>query len=803
MLPAELAGKYELRGTLGAGAMGTVLDAFDRMIERRVAVKLVRLPGGGDAEAEEAHARFRREAQAAGRLSHPNIVGVYDYGENADTAWIVMELVEGGTLKALLDKGERFPVAEIVRVMDQVLAALAYSHGRGVVHRDIKPANIMLAADRTVKIADFGIARIESSTMTQVGTVMGTPSYMAPEQLRGEPVDARADIWAAGVVLYQLLTGEKPFDGGYSALMHRVLTTEPPPPSQLAVSAPRAFDAVVARALAKRPDDRFPNAAAFAEAIRAAAGGGAEEAAPFGGFAGAGKLPGLDDGTMVAGPAPAAPSRPTPSPAAPAPSPKPAPGGSKAPLVVGGVLALAAAGAAAFFLVPREAAPPPAPAIIASAPTPPPAPAAAPPAAAPAPIAAAEPAPAPMPQPAPAAQAPASAPTPAPAPAPAAIAMAPAPVAAPPSAPAPLAPATVAPAPSQPPPAALPPPAAALPTPAAPPPAPPAASQPAPPPLAAPAQQAPAPRPAPPPVAQPAAPQASAPQAAAPQPAAPAPQPAAPPATAPQATTPQVTAPATSRPPAAEERPASSAAPVIAALPVPPPAAPTAPAPVVMPAPRPNFAAAAAAAASAAPCSLLHAAATDRGVSVEGVLRRGGEAQVRRALGDAGVPAAAAALQLVPFDGPYCGALDVIRQVASEGGAPPLVDIIGRQPLQKGDLLRLDVTLPPRAGHLYVSYLMKSNEIVHLVPSHPQPAGARVRLGEPRPGFPGWEVDEPYGTDMIIVFSSERPLFPQPRPQIEPLDDFLPALASALRAAREQGVRVAARALVVETVERR
>ncbi|MFC7539342.1 serine/threonine-protein kinase [Siccirubricoccus deserti] len=271
MLPNEIAGKYELRGTLGAGAMGTVYDAVDRMIERRVAIKVVKRPPPGDPEGEEAHGRFRREAQAAGRLSHNNIVGVYDYGENADSAWIVMELVEAGSLKDRLDKKERFPVAEIVRVMEQVLAALAYSHGRGVVHRDIKPANIMLAHDGTVKMADFGIARLENSSMTQVGTIMGTPSYMAPEQLRGETVDARADIWAAGVMLYQLLTGEKPFDGGLAALMHKALHTEPVPPSQLSVTTPRAFDAVVAKALAKRPEDRWPTAIAFAEAIRNAA----------------------------------------------------------------------------------------------------------------------------------------------------------------------------------------------------------------------------------------------------------------------------------------------------------------------------------------------------------------------------------------------------------------------------------------------------------------------------------------------------------------------------------------------------
>ncbi|MBR0678338.1 serine/threonine protein kinase, partial [Roseomonas alkaliterrae] len=300
MLPPELNQKYEVRGTLGAGAMGTVYDAVDRIIERRVAIKVVNRPSENDPEAVEAHARFRREAQAAGRLSHPNIVGVYDYGENATQAWIVMELVEGGSLKGRLDRHERFTIPEIVRIMSEVCAALQYSHQRGVVHRDIKPGNIMLTTDGQVKIADFGIARLENSSMTQVGTLIGTPSYMAPEQFRGEPVDLRADIWAAGVMLYQLLTGEKPFEGGFSAVMHKALHTEPPPPSQLSVTTPRGFDAVIARALAKRPEDRFASAAEFAEAIRNAAAG---QAAPTAGLPG---LPGLnEDATIVAGRPPA------------------------------------------------------------------------------------------------------------------------------------------------------------------------------------------------------------------------------------------------------------------------------------------------------------------------------------------------------------------------------------------------------------------------------------------------------------------------------------------------------------------
>jgi hypothetical protein len=773
MLPTELAGKYEERGTLGAGAMGTVVEAFDRMIERRVAVKLVKLPGGGDSEAEEAHARFRREAQAAGRLSHANIVGVYDYGENRDTAWIVMELVEGGTLKGVIDRGERMPVAEVVRLMDQVLAALAYSHGRGVVHRDIKPANIMLTGDRagaaSVKIADFGIARIESSTMTQVGTVMGTPSYMAPEQLRGEPVDARADIWAAGVVLYQLLTGEKPFEGNYTALLHRVLNTEPPPPSQLAVSAPRALDAVVARALAKRPADRFPSAAAFAEAMRAAAGPGiaAETTGGFD-FAGAGRLPGLDDETMVAARPPTA----TPAPA-PAPAPPAGKGGATKLLIGGGVVALVAAGAAAFFLMQEPtqtvvanlpASPPMAAPAVPAAPAPV-APLPAPPIAAPSPAAPAAVAP-------PSVSGPASpiAPPQLPAPAPTAPAFGAAGV---PAAPA-FGTATMPAAPPAPNPAATGLGVLAPPVPPAPMPS-----------FALPAAVAP---PVPPPAPLPAA------TATPSGPAAPDAAPAKPGA-----------APAASL--SAAPQPAPTVAPntVIAALPAPPaPVVPTAPLPTAVPVPpRIDFRAAAQAAASAAPCSLLDGSGTDQALRIAGPLRRGGEQQVRRVLAERGVPAPAATLALQPFDGPYCGVLDVIRQVAGAAEEAPRVELVGTMPLQHADLLRLDVQLPDRAGHLLVSYVMKSAEIVHLVPSEPQPPGARIRLGEPRPGFPGWEVDEPYGTDLILVFASDRPLFAQPRPVIEPLDNYLAALGAALRDARLLGGRVAARALVVETVQKR
>jgi serine/threonine-protein kinase len=263
-------GKYELRKVLGKGAMGTVYEGFDPAIARQVAIKTVKFPQADDPQAQEEFARFKREAQAAGRLTHPNIVGVYEYGETPDLACIVMEYVDGSTLKQLLDRGEVFEISAIVRIMESLLAGLQYSHDRGVIHRDIKPANIMLTESGEVKIADFGIARLENSSMTQTGTMLGTPAYMSPEQFMGTLVDARTDIYSSGVLLYQLLTGEKPFEGSINSIMHKVLNTEPPLPSVLSVAVPPAFDAVVKRAMRKRPEDRYGSAAEFSRALRAA-----------------------------------------------------------------------------------------------------------------------------------------------------------------------------------------------------------------------------------------------------------------------------------------------------------------------------------------------------------------------------------------------------------------------------------------------------------------------------------------------------------------------------------------------------
>ena len=263
-------GKYEIRRELGRGAMGVVYEAYDPMIRRRVALKTIRPDQLDTGRPDDVIARFRREAQAAGRLSHPNIVSIYDCDEDNGTWFIAMEFVDGRELKERFAADERFRAADIERIMTQILAALDYSHRQGVVHRDIKPANIFLLADGTVKVADFGIAHIESSNLTQVGTVVGTPNYMSPEQIMGSPVDGRSDIFSTGVILYQFLTGERPFAGSSTTTMQKVLNEEPLPPSTLNVQLPPAIDAVVRKALAKRADDRFQTAQAFAVALRAA-----------------------------------------------------------------------------------------------------------------------------------------------------------------------------------------------------------------------------------------------------------------------------------------------------------------------------------------------------------------------------------------------------------------------------------------------------------------------------------------------------------------------------------------------------
>src|SRR5690348_9830160 len=349
-------GKYEIRRELARGAMGVVYEGYDPLIKRKVALKTIR-PDQLDGERSgDLLARFRREAQAAGRLNHPNIVAIYDFDEDAGTAFIAMEFVDGRELKECFAANERFRMADIERIMTSILDALDYSHRQGVVHRDIKPANIFLLADGSVKVADFGIAHIESSNLTQVGTVVGTPNYMSPEQIMGLPVDGRTDLFAAGVILYQFLTGERPFAGSTTTTMQKVLKEEPLPPSTLNVQLPPAIDAVVRKALAKRPEDRYATARDFAQALQGAVRTTVARQDP--------------EATVVA-PIPEAASAPRPSPAAPTPPPTPA-RAAPAPLpiadaaransrsaftIVAGVAVIGAiALAATWWLFPRESA---------------------------------------------------------------------------------------------------------------------------------------------------------------------------------------------------------------------------------------------------------------------------------------------------------------------------------------------------------------------------------------------------------------------------------------------------------------
>lgn len=276
--PRVIANRYELRDRIGRGAFGEVFEAYDRRLHRLVALKIVPIGPATDADAAEGLRRFCLEAQSVARLSHPGIVTVHDFGEAEDFAWIVMELVIGETLKAVLDRGERPELPETVRVVCALLDALHYAHGRGIVHRDVKPANVLLAigADEglgEVRLTDFGIARIGDGDRTVIGQMLGTPSVMSPEQLRGEPVDHRADLWSVGVILYELLTGTRPFPGGVPAIFHSILTHQPKPPSEIVAGLPPAFDVVIATALAKAPADRYPDAAAMAAAVRAALAG--------------------------------------------------------------------------------------------------------------------------------------------------------------------------------------------------------------------------------------------------------------------------------------------------------------------------------------------------------------------------------------------------------------------------------------------------------------------------------------------------------------------------------------------------
>ena len=277
-------GRYKLGKVLGRGAMGVVYEGLDPSLNRRVAIKTILKNAAIDAETAQLYsAQFSREAQAAGRLNHPNIVQVHDFAEEDQVAYLVMEYIQGRELRSYFEANEKFEPAEAVRIMGELLDALDFAHEAGVIHRDIKPANVMLDAQRRVKLADFGVARIQDSERSAAGTMVGTPAFMSPEQISGGKIDRRTDLFSAGVVLYQLLTGEQPFKGeGAWTVAKKIMQDHPPRPSAVVQSVSVAFDAVVHKALAKNPAERYASAREFAEVLRGVLAGRPQPAAAAG-----------------------------------------------------------------------------------------------------------------------------------------------------------------------------------------------------------------------------------------------------------------------------------------------------------------------------------------------------------------------------------------------------------------------------------------------------------------------------------------------------------------------------------------
>jgi serine/threonine-protein kinase len=264
-------GRYEIVGELGRGAMGVVYKARDPQIDRIVALKTVPLRGQEPEEEEEYRRRFLNEAQAAGRLHHPGIVAVFDVGESSKNSdpYIVLEYVAGEALNRMLAREKKLPLAKALQFVVEIAEALDYAHSQGVVHRDVKPGNIIVTQDGHPKIADFGIAKLNLAHFTVPGKVLGTPAYMAPEQLAGEGVDGRSDLFSLGVILYAMVVGHSPFQGNSATTVcFKVANREPLPASALDLNLPPQLDAVIARAMAKDPKQRYQRGTEFAEDIR-------------------------------------------------------------------------------------------------------------------------------------------------------------------------------------------------------------------------------------------------------------------------------------------------------------------------------------------------------------------------------------------------------------------------------------------------------------------------------------------------------------------------------------------------------
>jgi serine/threonine protein kinase len=264
-------GRYEIVGELGRGAMGVVYKARDPQIDRLVAVKTVSMWGQEPEEEKEFRMRFLNEAQAAGRLHHSGIVGVFDVGEDPENQdpFIVLEYVHGETLNRILGREKKLPLEKALQLAIEIAEALQYAHAQGVIHRDIKPANILVTQDGRAKIADFGIAKLNLAHFTLPGRVLGTPAYMAPEQLSGEGADGRSDLFSLGVILYVMVTGHSPFQGNSATTVcFKVANREPISPSALDLTVPPELDAVISKAMAKDPEQRYQKGSEFADDLR-------------------------------------------------------------------------------------------------------------------------------------------------------------------------------------------------------------------------------------------------------------------------------------------------------------------------------------------------------------------------------------------------------------------------------------------------------------------------------------------------------------------------------------------------------
>ncbi len=300
-------GRYQIVSELGRGSMGVVYQGFDPVIGRTIAIKTMLTEGLAPAEFQEFKTRFQREAQTAGVLAHPNIVTVYDFGEDSGLLYLAMEYLEGKSLDKLVEEQNVLPIETIIPMYDQVCGALDQAHAHKIVHRDIKPANIMILDSGLVKVTDFGIAKMMSMGMTQAGQILGTPNYMSPEQVKGRPIDGRSDIFSLGVILYELVTGEKPFGGqNITTVIYKIINENPIPPRELDATIHPGLSYVISKALAKSPEERYQTCRELAEDLK--------NYKSLGGFA-------APSATVVVR-VPPMPTAPVAEPAAPPPAPR-------------------------------------------------------------------------------------------------------------------------------------------------------------------------------------------------------------------------------------------------------------------------------------------------------------------------------------------------------------------------------------------------------------------------------------------------------------------------------------------------